>query len=78
MKIGLLVRIEAKPEYADDVEAMLRGAQVLAEQEQGTVSWFAFCDNATTFGVRHLRGRAGTSSAPDGPDRCRTGEIPEG
>ena len=51
MKVGLLVRIEAKPEYADDVEAMLRGAQELAEQEAGTVAWFAFRENATTFGV---------------------------
>jgi len=51
MKVGLLVRIEAKPEYADEVEAMLRGAQQLAEQEHGTVAWFAFRENATTFGV---------------------------
>jgi quinol monooxygenase YgiN len=51
MKIGLLVRIEAKPEYADEVAAMLRGAQELAEQEQGTVAWFAFRESATTFGV---------------------------
>ncbi|WP_329548532.1 antibiotic biosynthesis monooxygenase [Streptomyces sp. NBC_01356] len=51
MKVGLLVRIEAKPEYADEVEAMLRGAQELAEQEQGTVTWFAFREGATTFGV---------------------------
>jgi quinol monooxygenase YgiN len=51
MKVGLLVRIEAKPEYADEVEAMLRGAQELAEQEQGTVAWFAFRESATTFGV---------------------------
>ena len=51
MKVGLLVRIEAKPEHADEVAAMLRGAQELAEQEQGTVAWFAFRENATTFGV---------------------------
>jgi quinol monooxygenase YgiN len=51
MRVGLLVRIEAKPEYADEVEAMLRGAQQLAEQEKGTVAWFAFRENATTFGV---------------------------
>ncbi|MER5529763.1 antibiotic biosynthesis monooxygenase [Streptomyces sp. NPDC002677] len=51
MKVGLLVRIEAKPEYADEVEALLRGAQELAEQEQGTVTWFSFRENATTFGV---------------------------
>ena len=51
MKVGLLVRIQAKPEYADEVEAMLRGAQESAEQEQGTVTWFAFREDATTFGV---------------------------
>jgi quinol monooxygenase YgiN len=51
MKIGLLVRIEAKPEYADELEGMLRGAQELAEQESGTVAWFAFRQDATTFGV---------------------------
>ena len=51
MKIGLLVRIEAKPECAEEVAAMLRGTQELAEQEQGTVTWFAFRENATTFGV---------------------------
>jgi len=51
MKIGLLARIEAKPEYADHVETVLRGAQELAEQEEGTVAWFAFRQDATTFGV---------------------------
>ncbi|WOX14971.1 antibiotic biosynthesis monooxygenase [Streptomyces sp. N50] len=51
MKVGLLVRIEAKPEYAGEVEAMLRGAQELAEREEGTVAWFAFRESATTFGV---------------------------
>jgi quinol monooxygenase YgiN len=51
VKVGLLIRIEAKPECADEVEAMLRGAQELAEQEEGTVAWFAFRESTTTFGV---------------------------
>lgn len=51
MKIGLLARIEAKPEYADEVEAMLRDAVELAKQEQHTVTWFSFRQDATTFGV---------------------------
>ena len=51
MNIGLLVRIEAKPEYADQVEAALRGAQELAEKEPDTVTWFSFRQDATTFGV---------------------------
>ncbi|GGQ84906.1 putative quinol monooxygenase [Couchioplanes azureus] len=51
MKIGLLARIEAKPEYADKVEAMLRDAAHLADQEQHTVTWYSFRQDATTFGV---------------------------
>ena len=33
------------------MEALLRGAQELAEQEQGNVTWFAFREGATIFGV---------------------------
>jgi catechol 2,3-dioxygenase-like lactoylglutathione lyase family enzyme/quinol monooxygenase YgiN len=51
MKLGLLVRIEAKPEYAGEVEAALRGAQELARQEEGTVAWFSFRQGPATFGV---------------------------
>jgi quinol monooxygenase YgiN len=51
MKVGLSVRIEAKPEHADEVAAMLRGARELAEREPGTVTWYAFRESATTFGV---------------------------
>jgi quinol monooxygenase YgiN len=51
MKIGLLAHIEAKPEYADKVEAMLRDAVTLAEQEAHTITWFSFRSGPTTFGV---------------------------
>ncbi|WP_371498089.1 antibiotic biosynthesis monooxygenase [Kitasatospora sp. NBC_00374] len=51
MKIGLLARIEAKPEYADKVEGLLRDALQLAREEEHTVTWFAFRENATTFGI---------------------------
>jgi len=51
MKFGLLVRIEAKPEYAGEVEAALRGAQDLAMQEEGTAAWFSFRQGPATFGV---------------------------
>jgi quinol monooxygenase YgiN len=51
MKVGLLVRIQAKAEHADEVEAMLHAARQLADQEPGTVAWYAFRENATTFGV---------------------------
>ncbi|MFG2309415.1 putative quinol monooxygenase [Streptomyces sp. NPDC048566] len=74
MTLGLLARIEAKPEYADRVEAMLREAVGLANEESGTVTWFAFRENATTFGVfdtfddeegrtAHLQGRIAAALA---------------
>ncbi len=68
MNIGLLARIESKPEYADKVEGMLRDALHLAREEDTTVTWFAFKESDTVFGVfdtfenedgrtAHLRGR---------------------
>jgi quinol monooxygenase YgiN len=51
MKIGLLARIEAKPEFADEVEKALRGAQELAFAEPETVTWFSFRQSDTVFGV---------------------------
>ena len=76
MKVGLLVRIEAKPEYADEVEAMLRGAQELAEQEAGTVAWFSFRENATTFGVFDtFDDEQGRRAHLQGPIAAALGEI---
>lgn len=50
-KIGLLARIEARPEHADQVEALLREALRLAQEEDHTVTWFAFRQGPATFGV---------------------------
>jgi quinol monooxygenase YgiN len=76
MKIGLLVRIEAKSEYAGQVEAALRGAQELAEQEQGTVAWFAFRQDATTFGVFDtFNDEQGRQQHLEGPIAAALGEI---
>lgn len=50
-KLGLLARIEAKPEHAREVEDLLTGAVALAEQETGTTVWFALRLGPTTFGV---------------------------
>lgn len=72
MKIGQLVRIEAKPEYADEIAALLADAGQLAREEDLTVTWFSFQLDATTFGVfdtfddeqgrtAHLEGRIAAS-----------------
>ena len=49
--VGLLVRIEAKPHKAAQVEAMLKAAVEHVRQETETVVWFAFRLGPTTFGV---------------------------
>jgi quinol monooxygenase YgiN len=76
MKIGLLVRIEAKPEYADQVETALRGAQALAEQEPNTVAWFAFRQDTTIFGIFDtFNDDGGRQSHLQGPIAAALGEI---
>ena len=51
MKLGLLARIEAKPEHAEEVATLLAGATRVAEQEGNTVTWYAYRLDETTFGV---------------------------
>ena len=51
MKLGLLARIEAKPEHAEEVATLLAGATRLAEQEGNTLAWYSYRLDATTFGV---------------------------
>ena len=78
MNIGLLVRIEAKPEYADTVAAALRDAQELARQEQGTTAWFSFRQDATTFGVFDtFDDEDGRQAHLNGPIAAALGEIAE-
>jgi quinol monooxygenase YgiN len=49
--LAILANIEAKPEHAGDVEALLKGAIALANQEAGTTTWFAFKLSDTRFGL---------------------------
>ncbi|MFI1539577.1 putative quinol monooxygenase [Streptomyces anandii] len=50
-RVGLLVRLEAKPEHAQELEELLTGALPLAEEESGTTVWFALRLGPTTFGI---------------------------
>jgi quinol monooxygenase YgiN len=78
MKTGLLVRIEAKPQYADKVEAGLRDAQELAKQERGTVAWFSFRQDATTFGVFDtFEGEDGRQAHLNGKIAAALGQMAE-
>ncbi|MEY9845576.1 putative quinol monooxygenase [Streptacidiphilus sp. MAP5-3] len=50
-RLGLLARIDARPEHADKVEQLLTDAVDLARQESGTVTWFAFRLGPAAFGI---------------------------
>ncbi|MFD7624503.1 putative quinol monooxygenase [Streptomyces sp. NPDC059851] len=77
-RLGLLARIEAKPEHADDVAELLTGALALAREEAGTTVWFALRLGPTTFGVfdafgsdadrtAHLQGRIAAALMENAP-----------
>ena len=48
---AFVARIEAKPDKAEDVAALLTGALPLAQAESGTVAWYAARTSATTFWI---------------------------
>jgi quinol monooxygenase YgiN len=49
---AFVARIEAKPDKAEDVSALLTSAlPPLAEAEQGTVDWYAARTSPTTFWI---------------------------
>ena len=60
-KLGLLVRLEAKPGKEQEVAAFIKGALPLAEQEPETISWYAIQIGPSTFGIfdtfEHEEGR---------------------
>lgn len=49
--VGNLIRVEAKPGKAAEVEAMLKAAAAVVSQEQATVAWFALRLGPSTFAV---------------------------
>lgn len=50
-QVGLLVRLEAKPEKIEELAAFLKGALPAANNEPGTSSWFALRFGPTAFGI---------------------------
>lgn len=50
-KFALLVRLEAKPGKEEEVAAFIKSALPLAEQEPGTVRWYALKLGPSTFGI---------------------------
>jgi quinol monooxygenase YgiN len=50
-RVGLLVRVEAKPGSEGDVEALLRSGAMAVADEQGTPYWFGIKIGPSTFGI---------------------------
>jgi quinol monooxygenase YgiN len=50
-RLGLLARIEARPERVKETEELLTDALALAQEETGTTVWFALRLGPTTFGI---------------------------
>jgi len=51
VSVGLVVKLTAKPEMADEVASFLSGALDLANQEPGTPVWMALRTDASTFWI---------------------------
>ena len=51
VKVGLLVRLQAKPGKEADVAAFLKQGLPLAQQEPATTAWFALQLGPSTFGI---------------------------
>ena len=48
---GLLAILKAKPGKGEELGAFLKQGRELAAQEEGTVSWYAFRLDDTTYGI---------------------------
>src|ERR1700741_4852281 len=51
VKLALLVRLEAKPGKEKELEDLLTSALPLAQNEPGTIHWFALRIGPSTYGI---------------------------
>jgi quinol monooxygenase YgiN len=51
IRVGLYVRLEAKPGQEDAVASFLKGALPLVEREPATMTWYAMRLGPTSFGI---------------------------
>ena len=68
VKLGILATLKAKPGKEAEVEEFLKSALPLANQEAGTVVWFALKLDANTFGIYDaFKDEAGREAHLSGP-----------
>ena len=51
VKLALLVRLEAKPGKEKELEALLTSSLPMAQNEAGTIHWFALQIGPSTYGI---------------------------
>lgn len=68
VRVGLFVRLEAKPGKEGEVQKFLESGLALANQERGTTVWFALKLGPSTFGIFDaFPDDAGRKAHLDGP-----------
>jgi quinol monooxygenase YgiN len=83
VKVGLWVRLEAKPGKEKDVENFLQAGLSIVQQEVGTTSWYAVKLGPSTFGIfdtfqddagrqAHLSGRVAAALREKGAELFAT------
>ena len=79
VKLGLLATLQAKPDKGGELAAFLESGRALAVAEEGTVTWYAFKIDDTTYGIfdtfetddarqAHLNGEIPAALGEVGPD----------
>ena len=79
VKVGLLVRLEAKPGKEAEVESFLQGGLAVVQQEPATLAWFAVRLGPSSFGIfdafpdqagrqAHLSGRVAAALMAKAPE----------
>ena len=77
--VALFVQLEAKPGKEKDVEAFLKGALPIVQDEPATTAWFAIRMGPSTFGIfdafpndagrqAHLTGRVAAALMAGAPE----------
>jgi quinol monooxygenase YgiN len=67
-KVALYVRLKAKRGRSADVASFLKSARPLAQQERGTLTWYAFKEDEGTFGIFDtFENEAGRQAHLEGP-----------
>lgn len=79
IKVGLLVRLEAKPGKEKELEDFLRSGLPIVEEEPATLRWYAIRLGSNTFGIfdvfpddagrqAHLSGKVAAALMEKAPD----------